>query len=456
MDAFVQQLEAHLRSHSLLPGDGRLVVAVSGGLDSMMLLHGLHGLVDSLRLRLVVAHANHQLRGRESAGDARSVARTAARLGLPCIQARLPVAAARAASGDSLEMAARSLRHQFLADVAVARGISTVAVAHQADDRAELVLLRLIRGAGSDGLGAMSWSNPSPANPAVRLIRPLLGFTRKALEEIARSRGIRHREDASNRDPGILRNRIRTELLPLLEREYSPAIRSLLVRTADVLGAEAELVQTEAERWLQAEKPPPFDTLPTALQRAVLRIQMVRAGHPVGFEPIERLRTAGSVEEVAPGIRFQRDPSGRLRRRTANDLPAFDDNAQWLALAAPSGSATVAGTRVQYRLARSRPRRSGHAASAAEAFDADAVGDWVLLRHWQPGDRFQPLGFPRPSKLQNLLVNRKVPAARRRQLLVAATRDGVVFWVESLPPGEAFKVTAASRHVLLWKWRALA
>jgi len=88
-------------------------------------------------------------------------------------------------------------------------------------------------------------------------------------------------------------------------------------------------------------------------------------------------------------------------------------------------------------------------------FDADRVGETVVLRHWRPGDRFQPLGFPRPSKLQNLLVNRKIPAAERRTLLVATTEAGVLFWVESLPPGEAFKVTARTRRWLRWKWRPL-
>lgn len=453
VDTFAQRLEASLRNHGLLPPDGGLVVAVSGGLDSMTLLHGLQGLAGSLGLRLVVAHADHQLRGRASAMDARSVVRTAASLGIPCVQTRLPVTAALAASSDSAEMAARDLRHQFLASVAVNHGISTVAVAHHADDRAELVLLRLLRGAGSDGLGAMSWSNPSPADPGVRLIRPLLAFSRKELESIARRHGIRHREDASNRDPAILRNRIRCTLIPWLEREFSPSIRNLLFRTADLLGADAAFVQSEAERWLRSKTPPPFDGLPIALQRAVLRLQMRRAGHPVGFESIERLRIAGAVEEVAPGIRFEREPSGRVRPRTATTLPAFKEKTLWMPLEAPTGGASLANTRIEYRHTRRRTRRPPGPRIQAESFDADRVGSGVLLRHWRPGDRFQPLGFPRPAKLQDLLVNRKVPVARRRQLVVATTRDDVVFWVESLPPGEAFKVTPATRRLLLWKWR---
>jgi len=420
----------------------------------MVLLHALHRLSQPLGLHLTVAHADHGLRGRSSDADARWVARRAGALGVACVQGKLPVASVRAMDGESLEMTARRLRHQFLAEAAVSHRISALALAHHADDQAELVLLRLLRGTGSDGLGGMAWCSPSPACGQVQLIRPLLDQTKADLRAIAAEWKVAYREDASNQDDAILRNRIRLSLLPEIERRYSPAIRRLLARTAERVGADASFVQSHAECWL-ASHSVPYDTLPLALQRAVLRLQMRRLGHEPDFDRIERLRTTEDVQEVAAGVRMRRNASGLLEITPDPTTRPFLMSSRLVVLQPSGGSLSAGETRIRHRVVRRRPVfKPGQDGAGAEYFDADAVGDRIHLRHWQPGDRFQPLGFARPSKLQNLLVNRKVPAERRRRLLVAATASGTIFWVESLPPGERFKVRPASRRFLIWKWRS--
>jgi len=440
--------------HGLLPENRRLLVAASGGADSQVLLHALHHLAGPLQLTLTVAHAHHQLRGRAADADAALVVESARVLGWPVISERLPVAESHAESAESLEMTARRLRHEFLARVAVERDISTVALAHHADDQAELVLLRLLRGAGGDGLGGMGWSNPSPAEPRIRLIRPLLSSSRSDLVSAARDAGIQFREDRSNRDPRFLRNRVRHQLLPLLERRFNPAIRRLLVRTADLVGADAAHVADEARRWRLAKRRRQFDSLSLAVQRGILRQEVRALGHEPGFDLIERLRQqSGRPEEISPGRLIQRTPEGQVVEVARVRETPFAPGEVALRLRSTGGILTLEDRRVEYGIRTAKPGARRRSAPWTECFSARAVGARVILRHWRPGDRFQPLGFTVEAKLKDLFIKRKVPAERRRGLLVATTATGKVFWVESLPPGELFKVRASTRRILVWKCR---
>src|ERR1051326_458149 len=200
-----------------------LLVAVSGGIDSMVLLHVLHRLAPSYSWKLVVAHFNHRLRGRSSDADERLVRASAKRLRLPCVSERADVRTVAEGEGLSIEMAARRLRHDFLARTARARGLRAIALAHHAGDQGELFFLRLLRGARAGRLAGMKWISPSPGDARMTLVRPLLDVPKTALLEFARGEKIRFREDASNESFDAQRNRIRHELLPLLARHYQPA-----------------------------------------------------------------------------------------------------------------------------------------------------------------------------------------------------------------------------------------
>lgn len=454
MRPLLESISNALTVHGLLPGDRRLLVAASGGVDSQVLLHALHHLAGPLQLRLTVAHAHHQLRGRAADADAELVAESARVLGWPVISERLPVADAHAESVESLEMTARRLRHEFLARVAKERDISTVALAHHADDQAELVLLRLLRGAGGDGIGGMGWSNPSSANPEIQLIRPLLSQTRTDLLTVARDAGIPFREDGSNRDRRFLRNRVRHQLLPFLERQFNPAIRRLLVRTADLVGADAAHVADEARRWRLAKRRRRFGSLSLAIQRSILRQEVRTLGHEPGFELVERLRLhSGRAEEISPGRLIHRTPEGQIVEMSRSQGSPFSPGEIALRLRPSGGTLALDDRRVDYRVRIGKPGARRRAVPWTECFSAQAVGTRINLRYWRPGDRFQPLGFAVEAKLKDLFIKRKVPAERRRGLLVATTAAGKVFWVESLPPGEPFKVRASTRRILVWKCR---
>lgn len=447
MSELVPRLLRNLERHQLRPRDGRLLVAVSGGLDSMVLLRCLAQLAPKLELTLRIAHADHQLRGAESDQDAASVATAASQLGLPLVTRKLAVRSRKDGSPESLEMVARRLRHRFLVEEAQSGGESTVALGHQADDQAELVLLRLLRGAGSDGLGGMNWCDPSPADSRIRLIRPLLDCSRAELRQAATDLGVAFREDTSNQDPRFLRNRIRHELLPYLEREFNPQLRRVLQRTADILGAEATWLAEEVKSWRADPQARPFAELPVALQRAILRQQLWEWGQEGDFETIEKLRDSiPSTQSSA--LTLTRDSDGFLR--SISPPPSFQTEERSVVLAGPK---RVRFGGAELILKRSRKAPAATPAYSQETFDVKKVGSVVVLRHWRPGDRFQPLGFRQSSKVQNLFVNRKIPSDQRRAAVVATTSAGVLFWVEGLPPGEAFKLGPETGEVLTLKWR---
>jgi tRNA(Ile)-lysidine synthase len=463
---FLQRAEAEIQKRHLLPRGQKILVAVSGGVDSMVLLHMLHLLASNNRWKIYVAHFNHQLRGRASDADEKLVCSVAKKLSLPFFSERGEVARYSRQSKISVEMAARKLRHEFLARVAQEQKMFTVALAHHADDQVELFFLRLLRGAGGEGLAGMKWRSPSPAGKKITLVRPLLGCTKAELLAFAGEKKISFRDDATNFSTDFLRNRIRQELLPLLRKNYQPGVDKTVLRLIDIVGAEAEFVSETARRWLgekngkrKAESGKPevhrvtsdsFENLPLAVQRKVLQRQLTERGIVADFDLIEQLReTPGNFVSVAVHLSVACDSSGQIELREIFENE-FNKNELKLKLQGRAGRAEFAGRKFRWQIQPQKkfqrpPRKDG-----LEMFDVDQVGGKIVLRHWRAGDRFQPIGLPSAVKLQDLFVNAKIPAARRRNLVLAATAAGEIFWVEGLRLGERFKLTLRTQRKLLW------
>jgi len=454
----VQHVERSIVSRGLLRDGQSALVAVSGGVDSMVLLDVLHRLAPKHRWKLTVAHFNHQLRGRASDLDEKFVGASAAQLGLEFIADRGDVRAFQRKMKWSLEMAARAKRRVFLSHAARSLGCRTIALAHHADDQAELFLIRLLRGSGGQGLGGMKWSVESPLHERIYFARPLLDARKAELLAYARQRRVRFREDASNRCLDIIRNRIRHELLPLLERKYQPSAVPLLLRAMDITESESRFVQAAAQKWLDSPRRRAFDRLHVAVQRQVLRIQIGDAFVSPEFQLVERLReNPTKVFTAGRGVRVWRDDRGTVacRHGKPGDL-TFRFSGVALDLKPRRGEREFAGVSILWR------RRGRNSTDSRlrpslrfERFDANAVGRFVRLRHWQPGDRLQPIGMAKPVKLQDLFTNAKIPAAKRRELLVATDLAGVIFWVEGLRIGEHVKVTPQTKRVLEWRWERI-
>lgn len=357
-----------IQARQLFSRGESILVGVSGGMDSMVLLHILFHLAKLNGWKLKVAHLNHRLRGRSSDADERLVRRTCKELGLPAFVERADVRRLATREKLSIEMAARKARHEFFARSAAKNEISSVALAHHADDQVELFFIRLLRGSGGEGLAGMKWRAPFPIAKGVEIVRPLLGESKAALREYAVANTIEFREDATNASLDILRNRIRHELLPLLRERYQPALNEVVSRLMGIIGEEAELAKAMAEEWIRDTgcfdntrqnhgntglrtvrspssspsgrgniQPPKktglavqsFSHLPKAVQRRCLQMQLLAEGVSPDFELIEHLRLKPEIAICVqgPGTSARsliRGLDGLVRWRTTGTIK-FDD-----------------------------------------------------------------------------------------------------------------------------------
>jgi tRNA(Ile)-lysidine synthase len=416
----------------------------------MVLLHLLHRLAPSHAWRLAVAHFDHQIRP-ESPTDAQLVRQSAETLGIPFFLDSGNVPARARDTSESLEMAARQMRHEFLARTARQLGIPSIALAHHAGDQMELFFLRLFRGAGGEGLGGMKWISPSPVEPTLRLIRPFLNIPKTELAAFARQENIPYAEDATNASLDLPRNRIRHELIPLLEKDYQPALGRTLSRLMEITGADAAFARETATQWLESTDKPPFDQLPLAVQRQCLALQFHALSLPVDFDHLEHLRTHPQTPiTLAGGIQIERAPSGLLSIKPPESLE-FQADATTVSTAAPGeirfGRLTIRWHPIH------EPGSGFDRNPGMEYFDSDKVGEPVVVRHWKPGDRFQPIGTQNPVKLQDLFVNLKIPVEERRRRVVAVAASGAIFWVEGLRIAQFARLTQETTRRLRWTWQ---
>jgi tRNA(Ile)-lysidine synthase len=453
----IADLEETVLARNLIPRSASCLLAISGGADSMILLRACVELQARFDWRLVVAHFHHQLRGADANADQELVARTAAAHALTFVPGTADVRGVAMATGESLETAARRLRHAFLARIAREHGCDPIAVAHHANDQTELFLMRLLRGAGGGGLGGMKDIEASPADPGIRLVRPFLRITRARLHEAGRELGVTWRDDASNLDLSLLRNRIRHELLPLLTTRFQPAVLDVLDREQRLIRDQAEFARVAAGAWLGRSDREEFSALPVALQREVIRLQLAQEGVPFHFELIESLREFPDTPiQVDPTRRVVGAPNGTVRcEAVSRHDGAFSFAEERLLIEGRCGEIMFGGLRIEWELQDTAGDARLAVKTEVEYFNADAIGEVITLRHWRPGDRFQPIGMSQAVKVQDLFTNAHVPAGERRGRVLAATGDGEIFWIEGLRIGERAKLTAATRRRLTWRWTQL-
>jgi tRNA(Ile)-lysidine synthase len=421
---------------ALRPGS-TLVVGVSGGLDSMALLE----LLRSSGRRLVVAHFNHQLRGAESDGDEAFVREQAEKRGL---EFRVGRGDARAeAKGVSIEMAARKLRHAFLAQVA--REVKAdIVLAHHADDQVELVLMRARRGVEGYGAAGMRDVAVSSVDSSVRILRPLLPFRKSELREFVEARQIPFREDRSNALLEAERNRMRHKTIPSLREEFGPEFEGELLRHVATMRGNDDAWREAANAWVDGR----FSELPERLQKEIVVVQLERRGVAPSGKVLEALlANVGKTVTVGPNLFVTLRPNGILEEARDPNRP----EPLRLDLHLGDWKAEFAGGTLEWSI-NNVEEVDLSPGTGVMVFDAEVVGQFATLRYPEEGDRIRLSGRSSARPLFDVLARNKIPREKRDSVVVAEDRDGQIFWVEGLRITEDFKVTKITSFALEWKW----
>ncbi len=445
---FVEKVLQTVRRHAMLAGGETVLVGVSGGADSVALLHALLALRSRLSLTLHVLHVHHGLRPEtdEEAAFAESLGR---RLNVPVTVERVQVPSA---PGESLEARARKARYAAFRKWAGALGASKIALGHTADDQAETVLMRLLEGAGPRGLAGI---------PPVRglFVRPLIETRRPEIEaELVRA-GVSWVEDPSNRDLKFLRNRIRHDLLPFLAGAYNPQITEALCRAAalarELVQDVEALARQELDRLAETEEGgglvlsrAALGALQPAIGEEVLRQALISLGErrPLRAWALRTLRMSLDVTSLTPsklGSVWLEVSGDRVRFSRANEEALSETS-----LPVPGAIALPqAGLRLEVREFESPHPYRPPVDPWIVAFDRGALPPVLTVRSRRPGDRFHPFGAPGAKRLKAFLIDAKIPRWRRDRLPLLLANDEIA-WVVGVRRGAVAPVTATTRRIV--------
>ncbi len=485
-----------IQRYGLIQRKELVVVGVSGGADSVCLLHVLAKWRKRLSVRLHVAHLNHQIRGIESEADAEFVSNLADSLGIPITIDRQDVAAYRTDRKCSLEEAARELRYAFFARVARKVGAHRIAIGHTRDDQVETILMHILRGTGITGLRGLAPCSPLvhdnrgmpfPAQASgvanaqrsnLLVVRPLLDTTRQETANYCQKHQLDPRVDSSNLMPSFFRNRLRLHLLPLL-RQYNPNIDQALLRLADIAKEDNAFIEQQAsglwdEVARQENRAVYLDKkqmagLSIALQRQLLRVAVTRlVGDVRDIEAthIEAARSllnkpAGKIRALPHDLICQGGYDELVIASTAKQsqlppcpFPALPDE---LHLKVP-GRTTFSGWNVLASIVREHvdfPSSRGATSKRGKTcqsnlvahFDLQKTGMNLCVRRRRPGDRFQPLGMNMSKKLHEFMVDAKISRSWRGRIPIVCSPQQII-WVVGWRIDDRVKLTEDSKEIL--------
>ncbi|MFD2611530.1 tRNA lysidine(34) synthetase TilS [Paenibacillus gansuensis] len=445
MEGLLRKVDNIIREEGLACEGQALLVAVSGGPDSVALLHLLHRLSAAWKFRLYAAHVNHQFRGSESDEEEDFVRKIAEDLGVPCETVRINVPAYIEESGLNLQTAARQKRYEFLHKTAVAFGASAIVTAHHADDQAETVLMRIIRGTGSGGLAGIPIRR---REKNVELIRPLLRIYKSEILQYLQNLRIPYRNDSSNELRKYTRNRIRLDVLPYLSR-LNPHLPDSLNRLAETAAAEEEymegetlavyerIVRHEGDRFTFSGRD--FASLHLALQRRVIKLilsYLAPGGDVSDFQKIEGIRHAVTLNRTS-SIRIDLDRMIEFKKeydRCSLGPPADSSPASYayevlqapFRLEIPEFTSWLSGSLIPG----SEPAY-GHSALQAH-FDAEEIVFPLMVRNRRSGDRMQIAGLNGSKKVKDIFIDDKIYPVIRDEIPIILDGNHNILWIPGI------------------------
>jgi len=464
----VNQVKQYVEKHQLISRGDRILVAVSGGPDSVALLHLLLDLRDEFRLHLEVAHLQHGIRGEEAKDDARFVSALALKLGVPFHLKEVSLGQIHSTAGKgNLEALAREERYRFFAEVVHARGLRKVATAHTQDDQAETVMMRFLRGSGMTVLGGMARANHRDASrigssAGLTVVRPLLGLSKAAILDYLAQQNLTYRVDRTNQDSTYLRNWARLELLPKIQERVDHRLNERLGQQAELLRDDDALLTELAQRKLQeicgpeGLLRPALLAEPIAMQRRLLRrwIETVR-GHLRGLDFVHVEELIRLMKEGAPQRRLA-IPGGwemvreydvvKLVRRSAK---IKRQRYSYELHAGSSLPIAEAGWEIRSELIE-KPLAQYPADLTEAVFDVACLTEALTVRNFRHGDYFQPLGMTGHRKIKDLFIDNKLTLSLRAKLPLLVLGEEVI-WIPGCGRSERAKVTAQTTAILRLK-----
>lgn len=456
------KVRQYIDQNNILRQGDKVLVAVSGGVDSIALLDVLLRLRDNFKLGLHVAHLNHMFRGQQSMEDAFFVDNICRSLALPVVYASADVPEA-ASQGGSAQEAARQVRYEYLRRLARIYRCNKIALGHHMDDQAETVLHNLLRGSGMVGLAGML-----PAHG--KIIRPLLAVEKGEIEEYCRRRKLNWREDPSNKKCIYRRNKIRNRLIPELQAEYNSQLVPILSQTADILQGENEFLGIEAKRCLQeicrwhneeaVIELAGLKKLHPAMCRRLLRLVAQRVnGQTLAFNHVEMIaefvnqHQTGKKLELPRRLVVQKDYHHLIMR--LGSRPG-DSAGNHFCVELPVPGKILLQRQKMVIVAEISDRTSFVKADDFHVvLDQNKLKMPLVVRNRRPGDRFQPLGAQGGQKLKEFFINRKVPVGKRDKIPLVVDDKDEIIWVVGYTVNHMARVTETSKELIEFRaWYA--
>ena len=456
----IPKVKRTIQKHAMLNKGDRIIVAVSGGVDSVVLLHLLKKLKDDYSVELIVAHLNHSIRKEEAKRDASFVQSLASSNNLQCELGVADVPALMTNEGLSLQVAAREARYNFFDLLCKKHKADKVALGHHMDDQAETVLMRFLRGTGAKGLKGMK-----PVREGI-YIRPLIDITRKEIEDYAKDEALSFMTDSTNFKDIYLRNKVRYELLPFLEKNYNPNINEDIVRLSRLMKRDDEFLESAAEKHLKdMVKVDNEEVVTVSLKHLMsihkaLRTRVLRglwkklSGHTTGIYSYHIESILGLLESETPnsnvdlpyGVRFVREYDHVSFTKKAKDpAPPFKHTLKIPGVTViPEAGITLKSAIVEHY----NKNRIGFKTNKNEAFfDYDRLHFPIYVRGFESGDFFRPFGMEGKKKVKDLFIDLKIPKIRRMNIPLLFSQDNLV-WVVGLRRSEEAKIVDTTTMAL--------
>ncbi|WP_128896582.1 tRNA lysidine(34) synthetase TilS [Longirhabdus pacifica] len=456
----VQTVKQTIQQHHMLDQGDCVVVAVSGGPDSVALLHLLLNISKHTHWRIVVAHVNHQFRGEEADKEAAFVKHLAQDWGLVSEIAAIDVPAYIEKTKKNTQEAARECRYQFLVETAIKHGATAIALAHHADDQAETVLMRFIRGSGTQGMSGMPFIRPH--QDKVHIIRPLLNLSKQTLMAYLHDHTLSYCQDSSNLSSKYLRNKIRNELMPILET-YNPQMSTTMNRLANVVAADEDYMMQEAKRTMKDMVSLQEDVIVfarnsfkahhIALQRRMIKLILNCLDHSNvehDFIKMEQMRNM-IVQDSPSNAIYQWSKQHRLVREYDNIRMGN------IHTHAVSGSTFTIekmehieiswiNRDIQFNILHKWDQIQLPQSKAI--FDLDALKFPLILRSRQRGDRMQVFGIKGSKKVKDMLIDHKIPPTAREAVPILTDSTGLILWVVGVKRSSHAIVTKDTQQFL--------